>query len=66
MTNTFIISMDDSCFLNSMGWCFAGYGIDRFRRCDGELKYRPYFCPLKKLRECKSSDYDRKMVYVEE
>jgi hypothetical protein len=34
--------------------------------CDGKLDNRPKWCPLKPVREAKSNDYDRSMVWVEE
>lgn len=43
---TFLITMEDSCFMTSMGWCVCGYGSDKFFKCDGELEKRPEWCPL--------------------
>jgi len=43
---TFLITMDESCFMTSMGWCVCGYGSDKLHRCDGEINDRPEWCPL--------------------
>ena len=62
---TFLIKMEESCFMTSLGWCVCGYGVDKFYKCDGELIDRPEWCPLKELREAKSWDIDNKFVWVE-
>jgi len=46
---TFLISMNDSCYLTSLGWCVCGYGSD-LKKCDGELVDRPEWCPLVPVR----------------
>ena len=43
---TFLITMEESCFMTSLGWCVCGYGVDKFYKCDGELIDRPEWCPI--------------------
>jgi len=43
---TFLITMDESCLLMSMGVCVYGYDIDKIMKCHGELEARPDWCPL--------------------
>jgi hypothetical protein len=50
---TFLISMDESCYLTSMGWCVCGYGSD-LKKCDGELADRPEWCPMVLVRVAKT------------
>lgn len=40
---TFLITMDDTCFVETMGWCCGS-------KCDGELNNRPEWCPLKEVK----------------
>ena len=63
MSRDFLITMNDSCLLTSMGWCVCGYGAG-IKKCEGELHDRPEWCPLKELREAKSWDYDRRSVWT--
>ena len=54
MSRDFLITMGDSCYLTSMGWCVCGYGalVDGadIKKCDGELADRPEWCPLVPVR----------------
>jgi len=62
---TFLVTMEESCFMTSLGWCVCGYGVDKFYKCDGELIDRPEWCPLKELREAQSCDADMGVTYAE-
>jgi hypothetical protein len=61
---TFLVEMDDRypCYCTDE----LAYCNDTGKACGGDLNNRPSWCPLKPLREAKSHDYDRTMVWVEE